>query len=354
MVNEFNFSKSETTIIKGIAITLMLIHHLFGFPNRILETNEYISLNILDSNLAYYTGVFGRICVAIYLFLSGYGLFNKYSKQKNYCWIIEKIKNFIVNYWVVIIFIFIPLSVIFEDFKINLKELIYNMSCIKISYIGSWWFVRVYLELLIIFPLIIKLIDKNIISSIIKAIILPIIITIVRQRMNFTNISIINLIFEMITYLPLFMSGAIFAKFNIFNRINILFNKYKLNNILFNFSVIILIFIIRTIKPYIFYLDLIYVPVFIFSIINLANINKFIMINNIIYFLGKNSTNFWLIHDILLSGHLQKLIYFPKISVLILIWLVLILTPISWVVNKIIKYISLIKSILKNKILIKV
>ena len=39
-------NKSNTLVIKGIAIIMMVVHHLFGFTDRINET--YISLYELD------------------------------------------------------------------------------------------------------------------------------------------------------------------------------------------------------------------------------------------------------------------------------------------------------------------
>ncbi len=60
-------SKSDTTAIKGIAILLMLWHHLF------LNTIAY---GILTHSLA----VVFKVCVALFLFVSGYGLTKQYSQ----------------------------------------------------------------------------------------------------------------------------------------------------------------------------------------------------------------------------------------------------------------------------------
>ena len=43
-MKHYHFSKSDTSIAKLIAITLMLLHHLFGFTDRILPENMYQSL----------------------------------------------------------------------------------------------------------------------------------------------------------------------------------------------------------------------------------------------------------------------------------------------------------------------
>jgi len=42
-IKKYEFTKLHTQIAKGIAITLMMIHHLFAFPYRI-QNVSYISI----------------------------------------------------------------------------------------------------------------------------------------------------------------------------------------------------------------------------------------------------------------------------------------------------------------------
>lgn len=338
MEKEFSFNKEKSMILKGVAIILMIIHHLFAFPDRIVPPSYYISIPILGNNIAYYLGVFGRICVAIYLFISGYGLYLKYNKQRNFKWIIEKVKSFLMNYWLVIFLVFIPIGVVLKEYKLNIKELILNLTCIKISYISSWWFVRIYFEVLILFPILIKTIDNSLLSSSIKVILFPVIFTLLRQSIITINNPIINIAFEIITYMPLFMIGVIFAKFNGFQKINQLMNKYKMNNTISNLFILLIVFVCRCITSNIFYLDLIYVPIFIYAIINIINLINIKSLINLLLFLGVNSTNLWLIHDIFLEKYFQSVVYYPRISILILSWILILILPISILLNKLMKY----------------
>lgn len=66
-----NFSKKDTGMIKGIAILLLLFYHLFaqsfvyeGFQVRFL----------MEQSRVVWLAEFGNICVAIFLFLSAYGI----------------------------------------------------------------------------------------------------------------------------------------------------------------------------------------------------------------------------------------------------------------------------------------
>lgn len=85
-MRELNFTKEHTKIAKGIAILLMLTHHLFAFPDRIHLDQGYISLfSIGDNNIEFIMGVFGNICISMYIFLSGYGnIYVKSEKWQNY------------------------------------------------------------------------------------------------------------------------------------------------------------------------------------------------------------------------------------------------------------------------------
>ena len=67
-------TREESQEIKGIAILLMLFHHLFAFSDRIPNGLHY-------SNFTVTLAKFGNVCVPIFLFISGYGLAK--TKKKN-------------------------------------------------------------------------------------------------------------------------------------------------------------------------------------------------------------------------------------------------------------------------------
>ena len=67
------FSKRVTLTAKGIAVILMLFHHLFydapGLVDRYAVSAKPLPWPVLNS-LSFY----GKICVAIFVFLTGYGM----------------------------------------------------------------------------------------------------------------------------------------------------------------------------------------------------------------------------------------------------------------------------------------
>ena len=72
------FKKEDTQIVKGTAIILMVTYHLFAYNNKVNSNIQFVFLsrNAIGYTIAY----FGKICVSIYLFLSGFGLFFSYNK----------------------------------------------------------------------------------------------------------------------------------------------------------------------------------------------------------------------------------------------------------------------------------
>lgn len=77
------FRREDTKLVKGFAILLMLYHHLFAFPNRIQDGSSYISLfSVLGIDSAELLGLFGKMCVALFLFLGGYGTWVSYQAKR--------------------------------------------------------------------------------------------------------------------------------------------------------------------------------------------------------------------------------------------------------------------------------
>lgn len=69
---ENSFTVKDTQKAKAVAIILMMIHHCFLAPERW----EGYSVNFfpLGQDLTVKIGQFGKICVGMFVFLSGYGM----------------------------------------------------------------------------------------------------------------------------------------------------------------------------------------------------------------------------------------------------------------------------------------
>lgn len=154
-------TKKESSMLYGIAITMMLFLHLFA-----TNTECYSFLNHLfrNSNILHHTAWFCKICVSIYAFISGYGLY-KSNEKDVYIEVKQSIKNDFLfsmkhllklykKYWIVFI-IFVPLGFYIERFT-NFSFHIFILSSLGMSssYNGTWWYIKQYVIFVLIFPLI--------------------------------------------------------------------------------------------------------------------------------------------------------------------------------------------------------
>lgn len=154
-VNSVPFKKDDTLIGKGVAIILMVCNHLFPIQEWIYPENQYISFMINGKSIAAYFGAGSKVCVAIFAFLSGVGLFFIYSKstiKNGYVQTLKRLKPFYFTYWVILTGVYIPLMSLCGLFKFDLVEIIANYIGYQTTYCKIAWYVRFYLELIITFP----------------------------------------------------------------------------------------------------------------------------------------------------------------------------------------------------------
>lgn len=156
-----DFSLDNTNYCKGIAIILMIVHHLFwNVPG--------IGTMIGDISLSQRIGIVGKVCVSIFLFLSGFGLYK--STKENFSvkyYYSTKLFKLYMNYLfivctsVIIIFMFFYDKVfnvissgmqLIKDILLSLTGLQYIIDYGGIN--GAWWFMTVIIVCYLIFPII--------------------------------------------------------------------------------------------------------------------------------------------------------------------------------------------------------
>lgn len=106
---EFAFNRQHTAFLKGIAILLMIWHHalipeFYVSPEAILRNWGVIHLSMG-----------GKFCVGIFTFIMGYG----YACSSNHTFdnSIKHIWRLLRQFWLLSLFIFIPLGVVLGGVK---------------------------------------------------------------------------------------------------------------------------------------------------------------------------------------------------------------------------------------------
>ena len=313
-------SKKEASILQGIAVLLMVFHHLFDFPDRIhvdfVKVFQFIKLEIFLSS-------FGRICVAMFAFLSGIGLYKKFSAKYEdkkvplfqcYGGMVAQLFNFLKRYWIVFA-IFISYGYIANIYTFAWSPFLKNLFGLAYTYNGEWWYVGQHFDLLCMFPILFgleslfsKLIKKH--GSILSGLILLII---------FTPL----LVWKGKTYNICFLFGFLSISTG---ALDCLFKK--LENATWWTFVLGLVLIggaficrIKFINPKYDYINVSLFIVGLLMIIKTKWIEK--SINPILSYVGKYATYIWLTHTFFAYYFFQSFTFFPKYSILIFIWCVL-------------------------------
>lgn len=334
----------KTTYIKAIAILLMMWHHLFGCGYLVLKENTWFSF---FPKIVSATGEAAKICIFMFLFCSGYGLYKSYVVKRNTgkYYIFQRMIKTLIPYWIImtvaIIYLLITGRYEVKYLFINLFALLHNDG---VLYISFSWFIKLYLCLLLLMP-IIKLIEskweKNLFLDCIVYILIPFLIAFVLKGFNsedsFINIGVfvLSTIGFTCTWMPLFSVGLLFAKYNIYERLFSLTENIN-RIILISVGIVIgsVVLFARYKISYGCKTDIIYGPIYIVAILIVYDSLRW-KSKYLIPFLGKHSMQYWLISGMffLNTEELQFLLYWPKWTLVVFIWTMLFLAPMAFLCN---------------------
>ena len=163
-------SFDNSQVLKGGAIILMLIHHLFFSESSRLMYDDLI---IQGYGFVNQIGIFCKLCVAIFVFVSGYGLAVKYGEGLDLKrFYLSRFKKLYFNYWLIWL-IFVPIGVFvfhrtFEDVyggQIVIKAGLDFLGLLNLTgYLGynpTWWFYSCIIVLYLAFPWLNKQLDRS-------------------------------------------------------------------------------------------------------------------------------------------------------------------------------------------------
>lgn len=149
------FDVSITNASKGMALMLILWHHLF------YEKPEM-------GFVVFQTALLAKVCVGIYVVLSGYGLAESVKKKGLELGVFYKrrLLKLYMNYWLIAL-IFVPIGVwfmerslasvygehVFKGFMLQMLG-IHMFTWVSYGYNATWWFMSLIIVLYAIFPLV--------------------------------------------------------------------------------------------------------------------------------------------------------------------------------------------------------
>lgn len=277
VTNYIDFNKEASLMVKGIAILLMIAHHLF-------KENVFSQISPVPLSSFYQQiGIMGKLCVSIYMFVGGYAF------------LISKENSIIKRFWHIyrkyIITFFITTTILFIANKLYVTPIQYiqNALCISWEINGSWWFISTYILCIICFTILRGPILK--LNKYAQSVALIICILILQPLAELVqNIQGIHPILQIqlhyfLYYIGFFYLGIIFYQNKLFNHIQ---NNTKVNILLI--IIMLCLFFVRIVFKYHF-VNFAIVPIFVTIICNIP-------IKKIMFFkyLGKYSMGMWLVH----------------------------------------------------------
>lgn len=228
-------------------------------------------------------------------------------------------------------------------YKFNLKEFTFNLFGIETTYCKIAWYVRFYIELVLTFPIWFNVYIK--LKQMFRKRYVAFCILILLEWSISAAIRLVGFVgsefvVEYISYLTIVSFGFFFAENDIISNIRLLLEmKSQIFRICLSAVCISITFLARGIIKNIAFvnMDFFYAPLFIVAVLLLLDIISESPINYILKKLGGYSLEIWFLHAIFFIGNstVQKIGYWPKVSILILIWVLILLYPISVLIKKI-------------------
>lgn len=313
-------SKEETTILKGVAILNMIFYHLFNIPD-IIEKYGICDWEIAGQTLSFYIAKF-RLCVPMYLFLSGYGLYISWQKNKHMRPLRRTLLLYL-NFWIIFA-VFIGLACWLKPsvYPGSFETLIINLTGWSATYNNHWWFLLPYIGLVFLSPLIFPLIRRY--NALLVFLSSGLIFLASYSTIKFNQDFLIH---HYLLYNPLlivncsfaFITCALCAKIDAFRTFSSALRQegyaHRRVTQLSLLLLIALLFVAQAILPVSIF-GVAFSFIFIFAFINL---NRPAWCDWFLTLMGKQSTNMWLIHGFFCCFLFSSFIYSFKYPLLIFV-----------------------------------
>lgn len=156
MLFSHGIARQQSHALQGIAILLMLYHHFFS------------DIQLYGDRLLFWNGEtvqrgawFGKICVGLFAFVSGYGMFYVLSRWEedrffprmfaDYKAVLRQLFFVYRKYWLV--FLLLPVSELLTGAReFEPGEFFCNLLALSSTYQSTWWYMGQYVKMLLLLP----------------------------------------------------------------------------------------------------------------------------------------------------------------------------------------------------------
>lgn len=318
-------TKQETCILKGIALLMMFMIHIFDLDHDTLCTHFLYFHGTSFINFLSY----GCNPINIFLIVGGYGLYCVYLKGKhNDKHHISRIVRLYEHYWIILV-LFVPLTLwlVNRNMISGLSDIFWNLTAFDCTWNTQCWFMAPYAILSLSYPFLFSLLDKygwklcgvvTLLSFFLSSFVMS------TYGLNLFHKGFFSLL-NFVLYLSFsFYLGAVSKKYELFDRLrNLTVSKWLL------FLILVAIILIRC-----FAKTRAFEPLYSYALIILIlNIGMPKIFKTFFSFTGKHSMNMWFAHYWIYEVLLGKFVYGLKYWLFVLIAVYLLSLVVSYVVD---------------------
>lgn len=330
--------KEDSAALKGVAILLMVFVHCFRSAD-LLEEFEIVFRGMSSQQVLDFIP-YGKICVSIFAFISGYGLMYSYTVNKKTKslsvrgWTASHVLKTLSGFWFVSVLFYVVFIIIsqgnFNDWGetaadraaailVDIAGFSGIMNTTSLN--GTWWYMSAAVIYVLFLPFFADLLERyGVLFCIALCAAVPRIFGIEYQGGN-----------SVLTFWSVFMTGALFYRYELFDKFREWnpINQNTLNHI-FKFLLLIILIILGK-KSFLqiqlplyweYCFALVAIPVILFCSEYLFKIKP---VQKILVLLGKHSMNIWLIHTFVRDrDRIRDVIYSMKEAILIFLVILLI------------------------------
>jgi hypothetical protein len=154
------FGRQEATQVKGVAILLLILHHLFFLPSG----NPWFTPLFGGhwGGIEFFSSSVSKICIPLFFFVSGYGLWQA-SRNDRKLWrsTWKRLRTIYTVYMITVaITVLILSSVTGSWILLSKRHALETFLGLDVTINGSWWFFIVYVELLLLTPFSVMLLRR--------------------------------------------------------------------------------------------------------------------------------------------------------------------------------------------------
>ena len=319
-----NFTKQDTLFCKGIALCLLLFHHLFYLHPEYVFFHKFSYL--------------ASTCVAIFLILSGYGLMTSASSGFSLKgFLTKRFSKLYTTYWLIWLF-FVPLGFFIHKFNLHsiygthiIQKLLLNFMGLQIffNFYGinaTWWFMSLIIALYLLFPLL-----KNLVLKFNHYfLIFVFLVTLLFRNVGYNGTTPVSFNFLILWIFP-FVLGMYCAKNNAFIKTKEVLSTHKLVKFILYLSIMLLLVYIKVSAKLIMSID--GLIGFFVIMTSYEYFSVFSAVKKSMMVIGEHSFNIFLFHTFIYYYYFGHFIYSFKNPVLIFAVLLSICLTLSILLN---------------------